>query len=110
MPTPAYFIFYRHRQFLGLNVTCQSMSLIVNDIPILVSAHLSGRDNSDNIILPFDVLKKKKQKEVGHRDDAPNSYTLDPMNNCKPIPTTYIPIIQRIKEFIRGKSLYNNST
>ena len=58
--------------------------------------------------LTFCGLKKKKQKEVGHRDEAPNSYTLDPMNNGKPIPTRYIPYIQRIKEFIRKKSQCNN--
>ena len=70
----------------------------------VLSSHLSGWDNSDKyFILSFDVLKKKKQKEVGHRDEAPNSYTLDPMNNCKPIPIMCIPNIQRIKEFIRKK-------
>ena len=68
----------------------------------VLSAHLSGWDNSDKyFILSFYALKKKKQKEVGHRDEVPNSYILDPMNNCKPIPIMYIPNIQRIKEFIR---------
>ena len=56
----------------------------------VLSAHLSGWDNSDKyFILSFDVLKKKKLKEVGHRDEAPNSYTLDPMNNGKPILIMY---------------------
>mgnify|MGYP001800221563 FL=1 len=64
----------------------------------VLSAHLSGWDNSDKyFILSFYALKKKKQKEVGHRDEVPNSYILDPMNNCKPIPIMYIPNIQQIK-------------
>ena len=58
--------------------------------------------------LTFCGLKKKKQEEVGHRDEAPNSYTLDPMNDGKPIPTRYNPSIQRIKVFVREKSLCNN--
>ena len=101
-PHQRIFVFSMYGHFLVSKLQVKSTPLMANDIPTIVKyvssvtalfsvcCLLIYQDGTTliSIILSFYMLKKKKQEEVGHRDEAPNSYTLDPMNNGKPIPTT----------------------